>query len=352
VAAVNDTPAEAALLLGVRIEVDARRIVIEARRHHVLRVLDRHRVTVIERLLQANTSEVRSEIIKQNINLFDEQFFGLFSRLAQGAAGSGQEPVARAMVELQKQLLEETEFGRQLKESVGELEAATKVLQDAGQGLTREKLLDIVIESQSDARLRAYVSLARGGMDYQFFQLLTDKIDKASGDEKAKFESMREKLLGFTGEVDKQMEARYKGAQDLVERILSQDDVVKAVQDNIQNITQDVVDIARTAVRVLEIEVAVAARGTRKARNFAANRAGREAGVDDFGDRGEQPGDAPDPPSRQAREELSHRQRKARRGWLEVATAWSSNIAMSRTTPPRRRSRARPASRRRPTRPR
>ena len=152
-------------------------------------------------------------------NLFDEQFFGLFSRLAQGAAGSGQEPVAKAMVELQKQLLEETEFGRQLKESVGEMEAATKSLQEAGQGLTREKLLDIVLESQNEARIRAYVSLARGGMDYQFFQLLSEKIEKASGDEKQKLEALREKLLHFTSELDKQMEARYKQAQNFIEII-------------------------------------------------------------------------------------------------------------------------------------
>ena len=88
------------------------------------------------------------------------------------------------------------------------------------------------------------VSLVRGGMDYQFFQLLTEKIDKASSEEKSKLEAMREKLLGFTNDVDKQLEARYKQAQELVEKILSQDDVVKAVQDNLGNITQDVVDIA------------------------------------------------------------------------------------------------------------
>ena len=87
------------------------------------------------------------------------------------------------MVDIQKQLLEETEFGRQLKETVSEMETAQKSLQEAGQGLTREKLLDIVLQSPSDARLKAYVSLARGGMDYQFFQLLTEKIDKASADE-------------------------------------------------------------------------------------------------------------------------------------------------------------------------
>lgn len=207
------------------------------------------RVALIERLLQASTNDVRSELIKQNINLFDEQFFALFSRLAQSAAGSGQEPVARAMVDLQKQLLEETEFGRGLKESVGELEIATKSLQDAGQGLTREKLLDLVIDSPNEARMRAFVSLARGGMDYQFFQILSDKIDKASGEEKTKLESIREKLLDFTNEVDRQMEARYKQAQDFVESLLVQEDVVQAVQENLDRFTQDAVEVVNQLLR-------------------------------------------------------------------------------------------------------
>jgi hypothetical protein len=207
------------------------------------------RVQVIERLLQASSPDVRSELIKQNINLFDEQFFALFSRLAQSAAGSGQEPMGRAMVDLQNQLLEETEFGRNLKESVGELESATKALQEVGQGLTREKLLDIVLESQSDARVRAYATIARGGMDYQFFQLLSEKIDNASGDDKARLESVREKLLNFTNEIDKQMEARYKQAQDFIESLLTQEDVVKAIRENLNNFTQDAVDVVNQMLR-------------------------------------------------------------------------------------------------------
>ena len=207
------------------------------------------RVQIIERLLQTTTADVRSEIIKQNIKLFDEQFFALFSRLAQSAAASGQEPVARSMVDLQKQLLEETDFGRQLKESVGELEAAQKSLQEAGQGLTREKLLEFVIDSPSDARLRAYVSLVRGGFDYQFFQLLTEKIDKASAEEKTRLEVTRDKLLEFTNEIDKQMEARYKEAQAFVESLLTQDDVVKAVRDNLDGFSQDSVDIVNQMLR-------------------------------------------------------------------------------------------------------
>ncbi len=207
------------------------------------------RVTLVERLIQTSTADVRSEIIKQNEGMFDEQFFALFSRLAQSAMASGQEPIAKQLVDLQKQLLEETEFGRGLKESVGEMEAAQKSLQEAGQGLTREKLLELIVASPNEARVRAYVSMARGGLDYQFFQLLTEKIEKASADEKSKLEALREKLLEFTNEVDKQMEARYKQAQEFVESLLTQDDVVKAVQQNLDGFTQDAVDIVNQMLR-------------------------------------------------------------------------------------------------------
>ncbi len=207
------------------------------------------RVLLMERLLQANAPDVRSEIIKQNLAMFDEQFFALFSRLAQSAMSSGQQAVGQQMVELQKQLLAETEFGRGLQASVGELEAATKVLQEAGQSLTREKLLDFVIDSPNDARLRAYVQLARGGMDYSFFQALSDKIEKASGEDKTKLEAMREKLLDYTNEIDRQMEARYKQAQAFVEALLEKEDVAQATRDSLEGFTQDAVEIVQTMLR-------------------------------------------------------------------------------------------------------
>jgi hypothetical protein len=207
------------------------------------------RVQLVERLLKVTTPDVRSEMIKQNEKIIDEQFFGLFSRIAQNAMQGGQEPIARALIELQKQLLEETAFGRQLKESVGEIEAATKILQDAGQSLNREKLLDFVLEAQNDARIRAYVQLARGGMDYVFFQNLTEKIDKISGDEKIRLESIREKLLGFVAEIDKQLEARFKQATDFVESLLTHDDVEKVTRENIEGFTQDSVEVVNQLLR-------------------------------------------------------------------------------------------------------
>ncbi len=207
------------------------------------------RLNLIDRLLQSTAPDVRSEIIKQNARLIDEQFFALFSRLLQAGMGSGQEELARQMSELQKQLLAETEYGRKLQESVGELEAAAKSLQEIGQGLTREKLLDLMIKAPSAARLKAYVSLARNGMDYTFFQNLTELIDKSSGEERKRLEDLRERLLDHVNEIDKQVEARYKQAQEFVGKILAQDDVAKATQDNLEGFSQDAVDVAQSMLR-------------------------------------------------------------------------------------------------------
>ena len=45
------------------------------------------------------------------------------------------------------------------------------------------------------------------------------------------------------------MEARFKQAQDFIETLLAQEDVEKAVQDNLENFTQDAVDIAQQMLR-------------------------------------------------------------------------------------------------------
>jgi len=207
------------------------------------------RVNLVEKLIQATSPDVRSELIKQNTAIIDEQFFALFSRLAQSIVASGQESAAKQMTDIQKQLLEETEFGRGLQESVGELEAASKALQEAGQSLTREKLLDFVIEAPNEARVRAYVSLARNGMDYVFFQNLTEKIDAATGDEKKKLEELREKLLDFVNEIDHQLEERHKEAQAFIDKLLEQEDIAKATRENIQGFTQESVNLVNQMMR-------------------------------------------------------------------------------------------------------
>jgi hypothetical protein len=199
------------------------------------------RVGLIQRLLQTTTADVRAEIIKENADLLDEAFFGMFNRLIEAAVQSGQQPTAQAMGALQEELLDGSEYGRQLKGQFEEVQAAVKTLQDVGQGLTREKLLEIFIEAPSDARLKALVSLTRNGLDYSFFQILTDRIDKASVQERANLEALREKLLDLTNQMDKALEAQMKAADEFIEQVLSAPDISQVVAQNMEQFNNEVI---------------------------------------------------------------------------------------------------------------
>jgi hypothetical protein len=60
---------------------------------------------------------------------------------------------------------------------------------------------------------------------------------------------VRQKTLDFVNEVDKQMEARYKQAQVLIDKVLAEEDVAKATRDNLDAFTQDAVDLVQSLHR-------------------------------------------------------------------------------------------------------
>ena len=199
------------------------------------------RLGLIQRLLQITTLDVRTEVIKQEAAILDEAFFALFNRLTEAAAASGQQQTVQAMAALQQELLANSEYGTKLKAQMSELESAVKSLQDVGQGLTREKLLEIFLEAPSEARVRALVSLTRNGLDYAFFQIMTDQIDKSSGTERQKLESMRTLVMDFTNQIDKAVEEQMKQADKLIETLISTPDIAQATAKNLANFQNEVV---------------------------------------------------------------------------------------------------------------
>jgi hypothetical protein len=199
------------------------------------------RLNLIQRLIQITTPDVRAEVIKQEEALLDEAFFALYNRLIEAAGASNQRQTAEAMAAIQNELLEGSDYGRKLKAQFGEMEAAVKSLQEAGQGLTREKLLEILIDAPGDERIQALVSLIRNGLDYSFFQLLTEKIDKSSGEERVKLEALRNKILDYTNQIDKAMEEQMKQIDAFIEKILAAPDVTQATIQNISQFNNDAV---------------------------------------------------------------------------------------------------------------
>ncbi len=207
------------------------------------------RVNVIQSLMQVTSPDVRSEIIRQNQNIIDETFFALFGRLFESAIQSGQQAAAQALNDLQGQLLAESDYGKKLQGQIAEVEAAVKSLQDAGQSLTREKLLDIFLQAPSDARVQALVSMTRRGLDYEFFALLSGRIDQANGEEKARLESLRSKLLEYVAQIDQRVEEELKQAKAFVDELLKQPDVAKAAQENLDQFTEPVMQILQAMIR-------------------------------------------------------------------------------------------------------
>ena len=190
------------------------------------------KLSLLQRLMSA-TGEARLEIARNEDKLIDAEFFTLLSRLGESAVAAGDRNSAQALADLQKEILPQTTFGRQIQEQTREVEAAVASLQEVGEGLTRDKLLELVIKAPNDTRLSALVSLARVGMDYTFFQMLSERIDRARGDGRTRLIDLRERLLELTRQVDQQLEARAGQARQLLDKILGAQDISEAAAQSL-----------------------------------------------------------------------------------------------------------------------
>jgi hypothetical protein len=186
------------------------------------------RLSLLQRLLTAS-DDVRAGIIKTDEALIDADFFNMLGKLAQAAVANGDQASANKIEDLQKELLATTLFGQQLQQQANEVEAAIASLRAVGDELTREKLLDLMVEAPNENRLSVLVSLTRPGLDYEFFRLLSERIDRARGDGRARLITLRDQLLALTSEIDKLTEARVAETQQLLESILQAPNLDEAI---------------------------------------------------------------------------------------------------------------------------
>jgi hypothetical protein len=195
----------------------------------------RAKVQFLQSLVNA-PEEKWPEMVKEHDAEVDMALFQLLSASGNSAASSGNQAAAQKMAALQRQLLEHSTFGKQLKERQAKVEAVARELQGLGKKLTADKLLELVMNARDDDKLAAYVSLARPGMDYSFFEALTRRVDKATGEEKERLSKVRDTLLQLTQEVDKASQAQLAEATNLLRTLLEAPDVDEAVRANLNRI--------------------------------------------------------------------------------------------------------------------
>lgn len=195
------------------------------------------RMNLLERLLALEGDE-QVELIQKNEELIDREFFGIFSQIAQRLIASQDQGVIQQIQALQDNLLNETEIGRKIRTESEAIDEARSALEKAGNNLTRGGLLDMVANAPNEERVRAFASLARPAMDYQFFQLFTDRIEKAEGEKRQKLVKRRNLLLQLTKEIDQQVEQRLKEARERIETIIEKENLSEAVMQNISFIDE------------------------------------------------------------------------------------------------------------------
>jgi hypothetical protein len=195
------------------------------------------RMNLIQRLLAAS-EESKILMIQQEDQNIDGDLFSMLATLTQAAINGQDENATRQLNQLQRLLVEHSTQGKALKADSDEIQAALKDLQELGENLTREKLLDLVIAAPTEIRLRAYVQFIRPGMDYAFFQNLSARIDSAAGEKKEQISGIREKLLQFTSEYDEEMAARMQAARQNVETLLQAPNLEEAINENLDAIDE------------------------------------------------------------------------------------------------------------------
>ena len=197
---------------------------------------------LIRRLLQTSQDSL-VEVIHQEESHIDQSFFLMLNNTLDAAVQMRDKTSFEALKNLQEVLFRETAYGRELKIKADFTQKAITDLQNLGENLNRDTLLDLVLNSPDEIYLQTLTGLARSGMDYEFFTKLSSRIAAAEGEEKEKFTNIRTQLLDLTQRIDKALAEEKEARRKLLEEILKQDDMESALYQAVRAIDQQFTDV-------------------------------------------------------------------------------------------------------------
>lgn len=182
--------------------------------------------------------EKLTETIRANKDQVDREFFALFAEIAQRILASQDKNATEKIRSIQEILMTETEVGKEILEETQEIQAASKSLEALGKNLTRSSLLELVIGAPTIERVKALTSLARPAMDYEFFQMFTDKIEKTDDNSRDSLVEKRNLMLKLTQQIDQQLLERVNEAKEQIEIFISEEPIEDKLMENLNLIDQ------------------------------------------------------------------------------------------------------------------
>ncbi len=193
----------------------------------------RARGALIYKLLEARSDERLQQLVKEHDAELDYEFFQTLTATMETARADGKDELAQRLLALRSRLLELSTMGRR--------EAAQqKAMASLGEKVTREDLLQKMIECQDEDQLQAYVALGRPLIDYMFFLALTEKINAAQAqgksEEARRLTDLRAKILEFQKKYDAEVAVALQWAANLLKEILQSQNREAVVREHLSEI--------------------------------------------------------------------------------------------------------------------
>lgn len=194
---------------------------------------------LLQEMVEADRSR-QDELIEEASDKIDETFFAMLRSTIEAAQQREDNDVLIKLINLQARLYTKTEIGRELEQRQGVLR---KFQQDVrkNDGLTPQILLDHVLRNyEDDGTVDALVAMGQAALNYEFFNLLTQEIEKEArqkNKEKAKaLTAVRQRLLDLHNEIQEQSREVLEGAMSTLQDIVDAEDRTKAVRENLGSI--------------------------------------------------------------------------------------------------------------------
>jgi hypothetical protein len=208
----------------------------------------REKLRLFEKLL-TTPEENLQQFAQEHDSELDADFFQLATLSLRATPDQKAQETANKRIE---KVLENTTFGKEILAREAEFRAAAESIQEAGESITHEKLMDIFIAAPNADRVNALVQLTHPVLDYTFFQKLTERIDKTDGKEKEKLMSLREQILDTKQEIDKLQEARAAEAASLLKTLVEADDLDQAIIQALPMVDELFLSILQANIRAAQ----------------------------------------------------------------------------------------------------
>lgn len=196
--------------------------------------------TALLRKMIGSDNDVMDYLIEENKKLFDEDFFSMLQMFLDQAIQMNDSQSAASISNLRAKLMTKTAVGQDMERRQIVLHKFNQAAKKQG-GLTPQLLLDFMIEHVDDfAIVDNLVAVGQQAMTYDFFALMTEKIDQLekSGEKETavKLTKLRDRLLEFQKAMRAETEQMLGKADSTLQIILNAPDKKQAIADNINSI--------------------------------------------------------------------------------------------------------------------